>query len=155
MSDALRFRPLSEDDLEPIAALERELHAAPWTLGNFRDALAAGYGCTVGWIGAERVCYGVVMVGAGEAQILNVSVAPARQRQGWGQALVAELLRQAARLDVHEAFLEVRASNVAAIALYRRLGFEAVGRRKEYYPPSPGRGREDAIVMRLPITRAA
>ena len=72
----LHWRPLREGDLAYVAALEAQIHAAPWSLGNFRDALSAGY---LAWVGEREnriVAYGILMLGVGEAQILNVSVVP-------------------------------------------------------------------------------
>ena len=69
------WRPLAGDDLAYVAALEAQIHAAPWTLGNFRDALAAGYSTRIAEREGRIVAYGVLMLAPGEAQILNISVA--------------------------------------------------------------------------------
>ena len=95
------------------------------------------------------VAYGVLMLGPGEAQLLNLSVVPDAQRQGLGSDLLALFLEEALRLGATQVFLEVRVSNTAAIALYERAGFASVARRADYYPPGPsGATREDALVMR-------
>ncbi|HYT96824.1 MAG TPA: ribosomal protein S18-alanine N-acetyltransferase [Casimicrobiaceae bacterium] len=143
------WRPLAGDDLAYVAALEAQIHAAPWTLGNFRDALAAGYSTRV----AERECrivaYGILMLAPGEAQILNISVVPDARRQGFGRALLLQFLDDARQFGAEQCFLEVRVSNVAAIMLYEGAGFAPIARRNDYYPPvSPGLAREDALVMR-------
>lgn len=148
----LAWRPLREGDLAYVAALEAQIHAAPWTLRNFRDALAAGY---LAWAGEREgriLAYGVLMLGPGEAQILNVSVVPDARRQGFGRRLLRRFIDDARRLGAEQVFLEVRVSNAAAIALYQSESFAAVARRKAYYPPSPVDGfREDALVMRLEL----
>jgi ribosomal-protein-alanine N-acetyltransferase len=140
---------MHETDLASVAALEAQIHAAPWTIGNFRDALVAGYAARVGERDGHIVAYGVLMLGPGEAQILNLSVVPAARRQGIGRELLRYFVDDARWLHAGQIFLEVRASNVAAIALYDTEGFRPVARRLGYYP---GVGvdapREDALVMR-------
>ena len=146
------WRPLHESDVAYIAALEAQIHAAPWTAGNFRDALAAGYSATVGEREGRIVAYGVLMLAPGEAQILNLSVVPDSRRQGLGRELLRRFIDDARRLGAEQIFLEVRVSNVAAIALYAAEGFKPVGRRECYYPAlAEGMAREDALVMRRPV----
>jgi ribosomal-protein-alanine acetyltransferase len=143
------WRPLGAEDLVLVAALEAQIHAAPWTLGNFADALAAGYSTRVGVRAGRIVAYGVLLLGPGEAQILNISVVPDARRCGLGRALVAQFIDDARRMGAEQCFLEVRASNVAAIALYESAGFAPIARRNHYYPPAALElPREDALVMR-------
>lgn len=141
------WRPLAEDDIREVAWLEREAHAAPWTAGNFYDALAAGYGMTVGVANGAIVAYGVLLFAPGEAQILNLTVAPEARRRGLGRALLRRFVRDAKARGAAQCFLEVRVSNVPAIELYAAEGFAPIARRMGYYPAS-GNAREDALVMR-------
>ena len=147
-SAVVAWRPLAPDDLAYVAALERQIHAAPWTLGNFRDALAAGYCTMVGEREGRIVAFGVLMLAPGEAQILNLSVVPDARRQGLGRALLRRLVDVAVRTGADQCFLEVRVSNTAALALYATEGFGAVGRRHDYYPATATSPREDALVLR-------
>jgi ribosomal-protein-alanine N-acetyltransferase len=150
------WRPLRESDVAYVAALEAEIHAAPWTAGNFRDALAAGYSTRVGEREGRIVAYGVLMLAPGEAQILNLSVVPDARREGLGRALLRRFVDDARRLGAEQVFLEVRTSNAAAIALYESEGFAPVARRESYYPPPKGGGpKEDALVMRRALAGAA
>jgi ribosomal-protein-alanine N-acetyltransferase len=140
---------MREGDLGYIAALEAQIHAAPWTIGNFRDSLAVGYSACVGECEGRIRVYGVLMLAAGEAQILNLSVVPDARRQGLGRTLLRRFTDDALRLGAAQLFLEVRVSNVAAIGLYESEGFARVARRERYYPASgPEQVREDALVMR-------
>jgi ribosomal-protein-alanine N-acetyltransferase len=149
---ALAWRPLCEADLAVVAALEAQIHAAPWTIGNFRDALAARYSATVGERDRRIVAFGVVMLGPGEAQVLNVSVVPDARRQGLGRALLRRLVDEAGRQGAGQVFLEVRTSNAPAIGLYESEGFVRVARRVGYYPAATADApREDALVMRRGI----
>jgi ribosomal-protein-alanine acetyltransferase len=146
------WRPMTVDDLQTIAALEARIHAAPWTEGNFRDALAAGYSMRVGVRDGCIVAYGVLMLGPGEAQLLNLSVVHEARRAGLGRTLLARFLDDAWRLSAEQIFLEVRVGNVAAVSLYEAAGFVSVARRVGYYPPTAqGTAREDALVMRCAL----
>lgn len=150
------WRPMQPSDLDAVAALEAGAHPAPWTAGNFRDALAAGYSTVVGETHGEIVAYGVLMIGPGEAQVLNLTVAPAARRRGLARALLRRFVDDALRLGAEQCFLEVRISNVAAIALYSAEGFIAVARRAGYYPAADGASvREDALVLRRGVRAAA
>jgi ribosomal-protein-alanine acetyltransferase len=142
------WRPLGDNDIETVAALERLAHAAPWTEGNFRDALAAGYGMQVGVTDGRIVAYGVLMFAPGEAQLLNLTVAPEVRRLGIGRALLRRFLADARGRGAAQCFLEVRVSNVGAVALYEAEGFLPVARRVGYYPSPDAGSREDALVMR-------
>ena len=145
---AMRWRPLREGDVAAVAALERESHIAPWTPGNFSDALAAGYGMVVGEAWGSIVAYGVLLLAPGEAQLLNLTVASHARRQGIGRALLRRFLGEARRRGAMQCFLEVRESNAPAIALYAAEGFVPVARRIAYYPPASSGEREDALVLR-------
>jgi ribosomal-protein-alanine acetyltransferase len=144
-----RWRPLCEADLADVAALEAGIHVSPWTVGNFRDALLAGYETRIVEREGRIVAYGVLMVVPGEAQILNLSVVPGARREGLGRALLRYFIGDARRLLAEQIFLEVRASNGAAIGLYQTEGFAPIARRVAYYPGATGdAAREDALVMR-------
>jgi ribosomal-protein-alanine N-acetyltransferase len=144
-----RIRPLAERDLDPVVAIERELYEFPWTLGNFRDSLAAGYSCWA-YHGADGlVGYAVMMIGAGEAHLLNLSIAAACQRRGYGRQLLEHLMGVARSYGAGVLLLEVRPSNAAGRALYAAYGFEQVGIRREYYPARDG--REDALLLNYPL----
>jgi ribosomal-protein-alanine N-acetyltransferase len=140
---------MREPDLAAVSQLEVESHPAPWTIGNFRDALVAGYSTVVGEVDHEIVAYGVLMMGPGEAQVLNLTVSPGARRRGLARALLRRFLDDAVRLGAEQCFLEVRLSNTAAIGLYRGEGFAPVARRAGYYPAAVGaNSREDALVLR-------
>jgi ribosomal-protein-alanine N-acetyltransferase len=150
----VRWRPLAAHDLPVVAALEARIHAAPWSERNFRDALAAGYSARVGVRGERIVAYGVLMLGPGEAQLLNLSVVPEARRNGLGRALLLQFMDVARQLAAEQIFLEVRVGNLGAIALYAGAGFAGIARRVEYYPPDKrGGAREDALVMRCDLRR--
>jgi len=147
-ASATLWRPLRTVDVPAVAALERESHVAPWTPGNFTDALAAGYSMTVGEAANTIVAYGVLLLAPGEAQLLNLTVASSARRRGLGRTLLRRFLADARQRGAAQCFLEVRVSNAAAIALYAAEAFVPVARRIAYYPPGASGEREDALVMR-------
>jgi len=150
----MHWRPMEEADIPSIAALEAQAHITPWTSGNFHDVLAAGYSALVGEANGAIVAYGVLMLAPGEAQLLNLTVAPSARRRGIGRALLRRFVADAAALGATQCFLEVRLSNAAAIALYAAEGFVPVARRAGYYPPAAADSeREDALVMRCTAKR--
>ena len=144
-----RLRPMAQDDLPQVAALERASYAFPWNDQIFADCLRVGYHCVVVETGAGVSGYGVLSMGAGEAHVLNLCIGGDLRRRGSGRALLAALLVHARDRGVRDAFLEVRRSNRGAIALYHSLGFECVGTRRGYYQAADG--REDALVYRLEL----
>ena len=144
---------MREEDLDEVMAIENGIYSHPWTRGNFADSLRAGYECKV-WradrrAGAELIGYFILMAAAGEGHLLNLSIAGPWQRSGYGSALLREAAALAARLGAGNLFLEVRPSNHAAQALYRRFGFRKVAVRRDYYPAHTG--REDALVLSLAL----
>lgn len=147
MNEVLSIEPMTEADVAWIVEAESNLHAFPWTRGNFVDSLDAGYACWTMRRNGAPVAYAVLLLVLDEAHLLNISVIEAAQRQGIASRFIAHLVDQARRCGATQMFLEVRPSNEAALGLYRIQAFQAVGRRKHYYP-APGGGREDAIVMR-------
>jgi len=147
------LRPMTEADLDLVAALERESYPFPWSEGIFRDCLRVGYVCRVVELDLALIGYGVMSHGAGEAHILNLCVRESMRGRGIGRNLLRHLLQQAAGAGMDEAFLEVRPSNLAAIRLYQSMGFEPVGVRRGYYQAVGG--REDATVLRLDLRAAA
>ncbi len=146
---AWRLRPMAQADLARVAALERESYVFPWSDQIFSDCLRVGYHCVVVDTAAGVAGYGVLSLGAGEAHVLNLCIAEWLRRRGVGRSLLLALLGHARDRGIRDAFLEVRRSNRAAIALYHELGFECVGQRRGYYQAQGG--REDALVYRLEL----
>jgi ribosomal-protein-alanine N-acetyltransferase len=148
----VHIRPMMEIDLPEVAAIEQNSYAFPWSENIFRDCLRVGYTCRALDLAGQIIGYGVMSLGAGEAHVLNVCVRDEYRSLGFGRRLLEHLLERAGASGVHEAFLEVRPSNLAAIRLYQRLGFEQIGIRRGYYQAPDG--REDAIVLKLDLRSA-
>jgi ribosomal-protein-alanine N-acetyltransferase len=149
----VHIRPMMEIDLPEVAIIEQKSYAFPWSENIFRDCLRVGYTCRALDLAGQIIGYGVMSLGAGEAHVLNVCVRDEYRNLSFGRRLLEHLLERAAAAGVNEAFLEVRPSNLAAIRLYQRLGFEQIGIRRGYYQAADG--REDAIVLKLELRAGA
>ncbi|MBN4665998.1 ribosomal protein S18-alanine N-acetyltransferase [Pandoraea nosoerga] len=142
------FSPMTMADLDEILAVEVRAYPFPWTRQNFADSLAAGHhGVCLRAVDGTLLGYFLLMPVVDEAHLLNVCVTPEMQGNGLGVQLLEEVVRVSRAQGMGGVLLEVRPSNLRALRIYERFGFEQIGRRKGYYPAS-GR-REDAIVMRL------
>ena len=149
------LRSMRLADLDAVAAIEASAYAHPWTRGNFADSLAAGYVAEVLLDSRGQILgYLLGLYGHEETHLLNLTVAPAFQRQGNGLALLARLGELARLRGDRQLWLEVRQGNAPAQRLYRQTGFEDIGLRRGYYPAGAN-GREDALVMRLKLARQA
>lgn len=139
------LRRMTPADLDRVIDIEHRAYPHPWTRGIFGDCLRVGYDCWCLQLGRAVTGYCVLSHAAGETHLLNLCVAPEAQGRGLGATLLGHALQRSARHGSGEIFLEVRPSNHAAIALYRRHGFRAVGERPDYY--AAGEGRENAVIM--------
>ncbi len=153
----LSLRPMQLNDLDDIMQIEPTIYSHPWTRGNFSDSLNSGYSA---WILEDKLLgqsgaiigYALLMMAMDEAHLLNLSITKLHQKQGLGGYLLEHMLKVAKNHQATNMFLEVRPSNVSAIALYEKLGFSEVTVRRGYYPASHTQtGREDAILMGLAL----
>ena len=145
-----RFEPLTEARLDEVIAIEDLAYEHPWTRGNFIDSLRSGYQAQLLGAGDTVLGYFIAMKGVDEVHLLNLTVAPAYQGQGWGRVLLDGLALWSRSQGAQWLWLEVRASNERAQRIYERYGYRRVGERKGYYPAA-GRQREDAVVMSLKL----
>ncbi len=143
-----RFEPLETARLEQLLQIEQRAYPHPWTRGNFMDALRTGYHARVLMADDVLLGYYVAMQGVDEVHLLNLTVAPDYQRQGWGRVMLDAMAIWARGLGAQWLWLEVRVGNTRAIAVYESHGYRRVGLRKNYYPAGHGQ-REDAVVMSL------
>lgn len=147
---AERLAPMQASDLAEVLAVEQAAYEFPWTHGNFVDSLRAGHcGWTMRDIGGGLMAYAVVMIALDEAHLLNLTVAPTCRRFGFGWRMLEAMAENARGHGARTMLLEVRPSNLAAQKMYERYGFVRIGVRRGYYPAREG--REDAIVMRVPL----
>ena len=173
------MRDMTLADVDAVLAIEQAVQHYPWSRVNFNDALSSGYVCRVDAEehlmkplaiplacqnttakrlvmaghpehGGEIHGYAVLRPVLDEAELLSIGVAADQQRKGLGRALLLEMLDLACQKNMLRVFLEVRASNVAALALYRSAGFGEIGIRRGYYQNA--NGSEDAITMACELT---
>lgn len=145
-----QFEPITEARLDDIVAIETAAYDHPWTRGNFIDSLNSGYQAQMLSANGAVIGYFVAMMGVDEVHLLNITVAPAWQGQGWGRVLLDALALWARGQGAQWLWLEVRVSNARAQRIYEHHGYRRVGERRGYYPAGFGR-REDAIVMSLKL----
>ena len=145
-----QFEPLTEARLDEVVAVERQSYDHPWTRANFADSLRSGYQAQL--LDADGVLLGyfIAMKGVDEVHLLNLTVAPPHQRQGWGRIMLDALALWSRGQGAQWLWLEVRASNLRAQRIYEQHGYRRVGERRSYYPAGHGR-REDAVVMSLKL----
>jgi ribosomal-protein-alanine N-acetyltransferase len=124
--------------IELRAGSAQERDASGWTEGEM--LVAESQGERAAWAIARRVARA-----PDEWELLYLETSQPWRRRGVGEKLLRALLH--ARPGIW--FLEVRASNAAAIALYQKLGFQESGRRRDYYPALTGTEREEGIVFTL------
>ena len=142
-SDAeLTIRKLSFSDLPQIIAIERRAFSSPWSLGMFVLELSKPSGINLAAIRGGEVAGYVICAKYAEAfHVMTLATAPEHRRQGIAGALLDAVILRAGE-DANYT-LEVRVSNVGAIALYERYGFRGVGTRPRYYTDNG----EDAMIM--------
>ena len=141
----MRIAHMTAEHVPQVAALEKVCFSDPWSEKSVASELENPLSCwlvvldgetVAGYVGSQTVL--------GEADMMNLAVDPDFRRQGIGEALVLRLVAELKSRGAYCLTLEVRASNEAAIGLYDKLGFAAVGRRRGYYE----KPREDACILR-------
>lgn len=144
----LKVEKMTSAHIEEIAKLEKECFSSPWgedglkteLKNNFaRFYVAFSEGRIVGYIGSHNII--------GEVYVTNVAVSPEFRRNGVGKTLVKFLIEQMETEKAEFVTLEVRKSNLNAISLYEKCGFEKVGERRNFYE----KPIEDAILMTIQL----
>jgi ribosomal-protein-alanine N-acetyltransferase len=142
------IKRLTAEDIPFITVVEKKCFSSPWSERSFKasfnspSSLWFGAFCDgnlIGFCGAQIV--------APEGEIINIAVDPQFRRNGAGEILLREMLNSCHEVAQYW-FLDVRESNIAAQALYKKLGFFAAGKRIDYYT----KPREDAVVMKLDLS---
>ncbi|HYY55935.1 MAG TPA: ribosomal protein S18-alanine N-acetyltransferase [Pyrinomonadaceae bacterium] len=150
---------MTEHDLLAVVEIEETCGLSRWGWDAYHNEIEQGRGALMlvarsvspldeeGEADAEIVGFIAARFTVGEVHINNVAVRQSFRRRGIGAALLDRALAEGARMGARTALLEVRAGNLAAQALYARLGFRVTGRRRGYYTEPP----EDALVMNASI----
>jgi len=142
------IQEMSFDDLDEVMEIEKLSFVSPWTKRFFEETLLSPISVNLVMKNdTETIGYMILYTVADEAHILNIAIHPRYRRQGFASRLIQYVLNHFEQKGVHDFFLEVREGNLSAINLYRRFGFEKIGRRKKYYTET----NEDALVMCLSV----
>ena len=152
VASSMVFRPMREEELDAVLAIEYSVTDFPWGRGHFTDSMNSGYACWSGYADGALAGFYVLMPVVDEAHLLTISVGPKYQRCGYGRCLLHHAMNTARLGGAERMLLEVRPSNTKALGLYRQIGFEQIGRRRGYYPAAGG--REDALVLVCPLIEA-
>ncbi len=142
---SLQILPMGLADIESVYQLESQCHSHPWSKKLFLSNFGKRYFNHVLLENDQVIGYFVASSVAGEVTLMNIAISPEKQGEGLGRHLLQFLKEFSLSNSEQEIWLEVRASNRAALALYNKLGFVEVDRRRAYYPCE--KGREDAIIM--------
>lgn len=146
-----RLGTLQPHHLDDVVTLEAFARDRPWSARTLAEELVRDSRCYVGaWEGDRLVGFGALHLGLDEAEVLTLVVAPELRRCGIGRLLIERLADEAATRGATSLILEVAATNHAADALYRSVGFTDLGRRRGYYPDGG-----DAMVMRYRLSPRA
>ncbi len=148
----ITLRPMRRVDLDAVPAIEQRAFPQPWSRSFFEKEIAAPQArCTVAVHDGAVAIVGYVVCWqvADELHVLNVAVHAAHRGLAIGRRLVEHVIADGRAAGARVAYLEVRAGNVSARRLYRRLGFRDLGVRRAYYGPG-----QDAIVMELRLAAA-
>jgi [ribosomal protein S18]-alanine N-acetyltransferase len=140
-----RIRPMRDEDLDVVWAIERRAYDYPWSRGIFIDCLRVPYVCEILEEGGQVLGYAIMSLGGDEAHLLNLCLDESAQGRGLGKLVLDHLMHRATLEGVRVLYLEVRPSNARAIKLYLRAGFARIGVRRNYYRAAGG--REDALVL--------
>ena len=140
----LEIREMQLSDLPEISRIEKENFSLPWSAQGFADSMKQESTCYLSaYVDGKIVGYCGYLQVLDEADITNVAVDAASRRGGIGERMLLELMERGKKNGIRAFTLEVRESNEAAIALYRKLGFEQAGIRKNFYD----KPKENAVIM--------
>ncbi|SDJ05636.1 ribosomal-protein-alanine N-acetyltransferase [Ferrimonas sediminum] len=142
---SIEFVKLSTLPVAELYGIEQLSHRYPWSQATLASCLGSSYQGEALKVDGVPVGYYITHTVVGEATLMNICLLPDMRGQGLGRRLLQRCLDTLLQQQAECCFLEVRASNESALALYRNIGFAQLSRRKGYYPTD--NGREDAVIM--------
>lgn len=153
----MQIRRMMPEDIQQVVGIaDLSPEAASWTAATYIAIIENPDQGEV-WVAEEQgtvAGFASFRLIDAEAELLNLAVHPERRRKGCGSQLMQSVCARAAQLGVERIFLEVRASNVAALQFYCGFGFQQVGRRRSYYSTPPPGPREDALLLAKSLLQA-
>ena len=146
----IHFLKLNRDDCQAAFAIQQQCHAFPWSFDVFASSLDGQYFAYQMQQDQQVIGYYLGLSVLDEATLMDIGLAPAFRGKGLGKTLLTHFIQRCKSHKMAEVWLEVRQSNISAIALYKGAGFTLIEQRKAYYPTA--QGREDALIMKLILT---
>jgi len=138
-----QIRPMTGEDIDQVLIIEQASFPTPWTREHFVNELEARHSFPYVAVADDRIVgYVCLMSLFEEAQILDIAVDPRQRGRRIARMLMEQAISAARRKGAEQLYLEVRASNIAAITVYEQCGFARTGLRQKYYE-----GSEDAVLM--------
>ncbi|MCF6318516.1 MAG: ribosomal protein S18-alanine N-acetyltransferase [Proteobacteria bacterium] len=141
----IHYNKMQISDLDEVMAIELANYPVAWSKGVMKDCINSGYQCIVIKQQENIIGYAFLLACSDESHLLNMSIKQNLQGKGYGKKLLKYLVNICHYHQSKKFILEVRQSSPIAYSLYKSLGFEEIGIRKNYYRTI--NGREDAIVM--------
>ena len=148
---SLEYKYLNYSYISSLLEIEEESNPYPWTELNFKDCLEKGYYSLALEKEELFVGFAIMAISSEESHLLNIGIKKEKRRLGLGKNLLKKMIIAAEVMGSKKIILEVRISNKSAYKLYEKLGFEEIGKRKNYYRLPEG--REDALVMAKSLKR--
>ena len=148
---SLEYKYLDYSYISSLLEIEEESNPYPWTELNFKDCLEKGYYSLALEKEELFVGFAIMAISSEESHLLNIGIKKEKRRLGLGKNLLKKMIIAAEVMGSKKIILEVRVSNKSAYKLYEKLGFEEIGKRKNYYRLPEG--REDALVMAKSLKR--
>ncbi|WP_440903959.1 ribosomal protein S18-alanine N-acetyltransferase [Catenovulum sp. SX2] len=142
---------LSAEHLTQVHQIELLSQPDPWSLSLFESCLSPRYLNFVAIENNKVLGFLIADWIAGEACLMNICVDPQQRKNGIGQALHQHFVGQLLMRGTDKLCLEVRQSNLAALALYQKLGYQQIALRKNYYAATATVPAEDAIIMQAEL----
>jgi ribosomal-protein-alanine N-acetyltransferase len=144
--DEITVEALTPAHFASVLKIEKAVFKDPWPAAAFLEVMSFSANCWAAMANGQVVGYLITQWVLDEIHILNVAVSPEMHRAGIGSKLLNFVVAEGQKQGMRDMFLEVRVSNVAAISLYMRFGFQVLSTRKKYYTDG-----EDALVMHCPV----
>jgi len=149
MNQNNKIQLFTKDDLDVVVKIENKCHLTPWTNKNFIDSHGAKNLFKVLKNENDIIGYYIALFALDECELLNITITPEQQRKGFGELMLKNLFSECGKANIVNIFLEVRSSNLFAIRLYKKIGFNETGVRNNYYQNKDG--QEDAILMGMAL----
>jgi len=140
---------VAEEDLAEVVKIENRCHLTPWTNKNFIDSYDAKNLFKVLKNENDIIGYYIALFTLEECELLNITITLELQKKGFGELMLKDLFSECRKVNIVNIFLEVSRSNFLAIRLYKKIGFNEIGVRNNYYQNKDG--KEDAILMGMAL----